>query len=502
MKKNNQIFLFFATILILGLSFRIFVILTRNIFLDEFLYTNIARSRSIKNIIFINHGIKDHGVVYYLFLKPFLLLTKDIIYLRFTNLIFYTILSIYIFATFYKLLSNKYLAIIPIFFFSIFRHFIYLNSHISPFNSALFFGGLSILALINIVFATNLAYKITFHHFIFVLSTILGFYSDYSFFYMFGFYLFFLVFVFLKKKGWLIIILNLYLFVLVFIIPGIFQFFNNLPQIDYLFNITYGSFFDLKFAEYISLIAQILILRLNSRIALFFLGLILFFSIFIPLIIKTKNNFFVYLCPFLSFSFIVNLFIIYFISKIMFYLFIERSFWFFYLIIIFLISFQIIAFFYNKKILGWVFFVTILIVNLLNIKYPTLNFSDIAFELNYNSLINKLIKETKKQKIIIVDKKHAFRILADYYFSTEYPQSGNYYKELERLRNKLKPERFTSLEEIKGINFYNEKGLILIFFNPTSAEINQIKNLKNKNRDLIIYYTQNINPIYKDFFKL
>ncbi len=184
----------------MGVLIRTYLIFTRNIFHDELAYIEIAKNESVLDIFFIKHWIKDHGILYCLFLKPFLSLTSNVIYLRLTNLVFYIVLSVYIFITFFQL-GFSYWALVPVFLFTTLRYFIYLNSLISPFNLAAFFAGLVILSFFNIFAHINKNVRCWIGRgLIFIRSSILGFYFDYSFLYLFGLYLFAL-FLALKALG-------------------------------------------------------------------------------------------------------------------------------------------------------------------------------------------------------------------------------------------------------------------------------------------------------------
>jgi len=227
-------------IIIFGLIIRIYLILERNIFTDEVFYIEVAIRNSIKDIIFINHWIKDHGILYYLFLKPFLFFTKTIEILRFSNIFLYILISIFIIYTFNKIFRKKYLTTAFLFLYSFNHYFIYLNSWISPFNLVSFFAVVSIFSLIYFILKNNLDKEFYFYYFLFIVSTILAFYSDYSFFYLAIFYFLILIYILFKliiKKGGIkksYLILNSYLIILIFIIPGIFQFINNFERIIYL----------------------------------------------------------------------------------------------------------------------------------------------------------------------------------------------------------------------------------------------------------------------------
>ena len=482
----------------IGLILRLYFILTKNIFHDELAYFNIARLTSIKDILFINHWIKDHGIVYYLFLKPFILLTNDLVYLRLTNIILYLISAYLIFIVFKKL-NHVLLGLLIVFLYSFHRYFIYLNVQISPFNLVLFFSILSILALYYLI--SNKDKKPSSPGLIlFISSTILGFYSDYSFFYMGWFYLLVLIWVIITKQQIFFSLIISYLLVLVFIIPGIFQFISNFSQITFLFENTY-QVQSLNFVNFIKQLAKTLVLRINPTISVIFLGCLFYLFIAVKKVSNLKTL--VLLVNVLILSLLMNAVLLYIFSQHLFTLFIERSFWFFNFSLIILVSMSTYAFSKYNKFISIIIFIVFSFFGLLNYFFSGNTVSDVSFEIKYNTFFEKLINEKKPiNTVLLVDRKYTFTVLTGYYFSTIYPRSDKYYDQINVIRSNLMTiERYTSLQDIKITESVFGYTLVVIF-NPSYNDLETARFLQKQSHKTLVYYSRKINSYQWDFIAL
>jgi len=502
MKKNFlhlHIFILLTLIISFGFFLRLYLILTRNIFTDEVFYFEVAKNSNLSQIILIKHWIKDHGILYYLFIKPFIFFTTDIIYLRLTNLIFYIIVSLVIFL-FFHLFNFGYWSLLPVLFYSINRYFVYISSWISPFNLVSFFAIISLLSLSFFVFKQDYLRYRKISYFIFIISTILGFYSDYSFFYMFFFYFFIFLYVLLKNKRLLLYLIVAYQAVLAFVLPGIFQFYNNLAQIVFLFrNHLYK---ESNLLIFFSNITQTLILRNNFIISLlYFFGLV----ITINLIKKNINDDLKTLAVVLFASLFINIILMFFVVNHLISIYVERSFWFFNFILVILISIITFLLKQQKKILLSTFFLIIFLVfSVANyFSYKAL-IGEIYEEYNFNNLIKSLsVIKNYPDRIILVDKLYYFYPLKNYFLSTIYSKSGKYYKEILNLKKNLKNiQRVKFLSDIDESEFKKYRQTVLVLFHPDETEINYARYLKEKYENLIIYTTRKLNAYEEDFIIL
>lgn len=480
-------------IIIFGLIIRIYLILERNIFTDEVFYIEVAIRNSIKDIIFINHWIKDHGILYYLFLKPFLFFTKTIEILRFSNIFLYILISIFIIYTFNKIFRKKYLTTAFLFLYSFNHYFIYLNSWISPFNLVSFFAVVSIFSLIYFILKNNLDKEFYFYYFLFIVSTILAFYSDYSFFYLAIFYFLILIYILFKliiKKGGIkksYLILNSYLIILIFIIPGIFQFINNFERIIYLFrNIKYETS---GFFSFLNHLLQIIFFRKDNYFSLIFFLILIFLNILLNLKNKIANRF-LYVNNLVLFSLIGTIFLLFFTNKFFLTLMIERSFWPFYLFVIILSAFTIYFLSESKfkliKILGAllsIFFVFGLFTETNTSFIP----SSIKEEINYKKLINS---QKNTGIIVLIDELYFYYPISNYYFN---PIFQNKFKnksiKIYNIRSKNIEHINDEIKKILEMNQF-EKNISIIFFNCCVSYKNYLYlNLNNNypNKNIRIY---------------
>jgi hypothetical protein len=486
-------------IILFGVVTRLYLILTKNIFNDELAYFNIARISSVRDILLINHWIKDHGIVYYLWLKPFILLTNNIFYLRFTNVFLY-LLSAYLIFIVFKKRNQALLGLLIVFLYSFHRYFIYLNAQISPFNLVLFFSILSFLALYSLI--SNKDKKpLSSSLILFIFSTILGFYSDYSFFYIAFFYLFVFLWAILTKYRHFLLILVSYLFVLVIIIPGIGQFIDNFSNITFLFENTYQNQ-SLSFLNFIKELASVLILRENSTISLVFIGCLYYIVIVIKKSSSMRNLFL--LVTILMLSLLMNAALLYLFSQHFFTLFIERSFWFFNFSLIILVG--IITYILLKRniLAGLIVYFVFCFFGLINYFFPGNIVSDVSYEIKYTSLLDKMIAQNRTIKnILIVDKRYTFTVLTDYYFSDIYPRSDKHYSQINKLsRNLSNMTREQSLPSFYSIEKTVPSNTIIVFFTLSDSDLKTARLLRSQNNQALIYYVKDINSYQQDFFAL
>jgi len=468
-------------IIFFGFLIRIYLILERNIFTDEVFYTEVALKNNIKDIIFINHWIKDHGVLYYIFLKIFLFFTKKVEIIRFSNIFLYILLSIFVIYTFNKIFKKKYLTTAFLFIYSFNHYFVYLNSWVSPFNLVSFFSIISILSLMYILFKNNLNKEFCSYYFLFISSTILAFYSDYSFFYLIIFYFLtsvYYIFKLIKNKEIekIYIFLNSCLLILIFITPGIFQFYYNFDKIKYLFgnlNYEYKNFFAL-----INHLNQIFFFRKDNLFSLSFFVLLIFFNI--KIIFKNKKDrLIITTIKIILLSILGKILTIFIVSKNFFNLVNERSFWPIYLFFILNTTFNSYALFKSKiifnKIVGKILLIILLfgLFTKSNLYYIPANIKE---EMPYKNFINN---QKNTDVIILVDKLYYYYPITNYYYSEVFGNKINK-PNLFIIRNQYLTEVVNKINSI-FIFYPQRKNFAIVFLNYHLPNIDIFySNLKNK----------------------
>lgn len=487
MKKIIKYNFLFFLIILFGILIRSYLIITRNIFTDEIFYTEIALKYNFKNIILINHWIKDHAILYYLFLKIFLFLTSKIELLRFTNLVFYLFSCLFIIYIFKEQLKLPLLSLIILFFYSFNYYFVYLNSWISPFNLVLFFSFISILFLIyiaiKITHKTEADFKLINHYLIFSISTILSFYSDYSMLFLFFLYLiFFIYFIFSKliKKELKLLVLNTYLLILIFIVPGLFQIFININKIKNLNNFIFN--YDLF--NFLKKITSSFIFRINNSISLIFL--IFIFLIFFTTknkvkILKNLNIIFI-------FSFVITILFQYYINKFLFSTFTERSFWYFHIQLIFIFSLSLYIFLQKskkiKKIYQLIAFLLFLIpifsyINKFNIE------GNIKHQINYKEI--KELKNNNQTTFFIVNKFYDYYPITNYFLSYDFNKNKKINSMFFLIKNIEKSIIYKNIQNMIYNNKNNDKKIVIIFINVDKINNDFLKKIKNLNKKIKIY---------------
>ncbi|MGB9883251.1 MAG: hypothetical protein ACPLRN_01920 [Microgenomates group bacterium] len=336
-----------------------------------------------------------------------------------------------------------------------------MNSMISPFNLVSFLSLISILSLIYISTYLHERKIHIFYYVLFILSTILAFYSDYSFFFTIPLY-FLLILNTLKKSNFK----NLPLFIcleiiLIFVIPGFYQFINNTNKIKQLFPIAYK---DLGLVNFINIISNYLFLRQDE----FFLSsLIMLIIIFTPHIFLKKDyilkNFYFYLLI----ALIINFFIQFFISKYMFSLIIERSFWFLNFIIVLLISINVYILIKENNYFLKLISIALLLLPLFSNINKNKIWIGIKEEINYKQI--KELNENKKIFFIIIDNEYGFYPITNYYLSKNFTNTKNNFY----LLRKFDSEKIINL--IKNNLNKKQNKIILVLINQPNYYYEMLK---------------------------
>jgi hypothetical protein len=310
--------------------------------------------------------------------------------------------------------------------------------------------------------------------------------------------------VLLKKRKLLLYLIVAYQTILAFVLPGVFQFFNNFQEINHLFrNFNYKN---PNFFSFIKEFSGTLLLRINPFFSLTYIIILPLAFLFIKR--KKENNGIDKLSIVLILSFLANTLLLFIFVNYLFSIFMERSFWFFYFYLVIttsLISFILIK---QKKIFFAWFLITIFVLSIgINYVNPGNVFSiqgEISFEFSYNKLIESITsKKNSVDNIIFIDERYSFYPLANYFFSKIYPKSGKYYKEILNLKKNLKNiQRLKFLSDIDENEFKKFRQTVLVLFRPDKAEINYARYLKEKYKNLIIYTTRHLNPYEDDFIIL
>lgn len=479
--KNKKFFLINALIILIGIFIRSYFIQIKNIFTDEVFYSEIALKESLKNIILINHWIKDHGILYYIFLKPFFIFTKNIELVRFSNIFLYLITSIYLIYSIQKAFKSKLLTTIVLFFYSLNHYFVYLSSWISPFNLVVFFSFISILSLIKIIFSqkTENLKSCFFDYFIFTTSTISAFYSDYSFIILGFFYIFIYIFlIFFSKKDHLnkLLLIITTQIILIIIVPGLFQLINNLTNVKNLNN----YYFNISFFDYLNKLFQSFISRTNNFYSLFLMIFLVFLSFFYK--IKFKKDKIVNLNLIFVFNLLFLIFFQYLFNKNFFSIFSERSFWYFYINLVFIFAINSYIFLKNQsfflRILGFLFFLIPIFGYINHIDID----GNIKHQIDYKSI--KELFNKKNQLIILINKDYDYYPITNYFLN---PLFNNNFKNHLLLKEENEKNLFKKIDEYIKKNENNE--IVIVFLNYYYDKYYRYQNFLNKNIKIYHLYS-------------
>lgn len=413
MKKKVNIFnLLLIFITTIGVLFRLYLILRRDIYVDEVFYTDVAKNNSWLSLITADHWIKNHGILTMLFLKFLSLFTSDIVLMRIPNLFIYVIVNLSI----YKFLRAKKLELMAIAFsllHTISPYFSFMESMVSPFNYALLFTSL-FFTKIDDLFNIN---TIKIKHLIFLsVLAILTWYVDYSTYIILIFV--FVIFVYAAINNKLIIkkYLIFISILLISIFPSILFLIKNFKEIS-----AYHppSQFTLNFPTYIFQISNMFFLRLNGAwLEYLSFSLFILLMVFLALLLaKTKK--YPKITYLLSSSLILVILFIFVFSTEFLRIYIERSLWSLYFIYLLIFSLLIDILFKNK-IIFYIFISIYLacsifrVINLDKSSYPG-QIPDVTYSFKQlKQSINK--KNIKKFRIIYLDDSNNLYNVGLHYF--------------------------------------------------------------------------------------
>lgn len=412
MKKNRLLVL----ILFVGVVIRAYLAITRNVFTDEVFYYTVARNHNLWDFILIDHWIKDHAILHFIWLKGGLLLTTRIAYLRLLNLVFYIGSALALFQTF-KLLKFGKWSLLPVLFFTIHGHFIYVSSMILPYSIVIFFALLSVWFSIKITIGEpNPSW---FDYAFFIIFTTLASYSDYSFLSMFIFYFqLFLIAAIFKRQRFLGLLVASCI-ALILILPGMSQLFHNYDAITQL-NTTIGRNENLLLSFY--RFCDMTVLHTNSLFSLifflFYLALIFIETILIlrnkdGFISRDKRTFFVLV----SAAYYKSVLLFLLINQYIFTIFVERASWFFPLFSLVMIC-TLIYFYYERK--NKFYIVILLLFLLTRASNMTFTPGGITYEVSYRSFLREYVTNSKTQDdryLFLVDDEYKLFPLRYYYLS-------------------------------------------------------------------------------------
>lgn len=511
MLRINQIFnfrksinLLFSIVVIIGLSLRVYLILTRNVVIDELAYTSTARINSFFNLFLMNNWLRDHGFLPLIYLKITQLITLNIILLRLSNLIIYLILSISLFFFFNKF--NKTLSVILIFLLSFLPYFIYINAYISPYNFVMFFSILAFISISNFIFFSKTTYRKIINAVLFLLFSVLAFYSDYSviYFYLSLVPLIFFIFRRNEKMAENIILLGFLNFIL--LIPGLYQLSVNFK---YFFNLNNGpDYLNYNFFAFLYNFANVFLLNFSMNISL--IAIIFFLLLQMFIFTRVKNQFFQYLCFFSSTGLILNILFFYYFNKSYFYIFEERIFWYFYLLLILGLT-TVFASLIKTKKMFLAFLVLVIIFCGFKYQQMSQDVNFVGLNISYEQIVNILMHKTTSSRrltIILYDDGYNYRVLRDYYFNGFYKLNSE--KSI-KVKSFFRNQRILVIKSIRELNNLDLKSgdkTFFIIFDLSNENFALLKNtvisynVKNKVKIVDLFYRLRCSGNICSFYKI
>ena len=196
--QRTEVFLGMLFLIILaGLLLRLKLVFERALWVDELFYFHVAYAYRFKEILLVEHYVKDLPPLFPLFLKVWMYINYSIFWIRLPGLLLYLASCVLLVKVFNKLHWIGSLIVTAFFAFSPF--FIYLNYWVTPFNFVLLFTLIQ-LFLLSEFFQGKFVKKEKLFIVLFGLINLLLFNSHYSSVYLFLSYPFILLYLAIKEK--------------------------------------------------------------------------------------------------------------------------------------------------------------------------------------------------------------------------------------------------------------------------------------------------------------
>lgn len=465
---ENRLFLTFLLITILGLILRVYFIFNFGVFVDEVFYAEAARINSFSALLIHSFWIKDHGILYLLWLKILQFSITDIISIRLFNILSYLLISFSLFS-FFKKIRNDLTSLIPTALFSFFPYFVYTNIYVSVYNFVILFSVLAFIFLSNYVLydkKNNLL-----NLFLFEIFLTLAFYSDYASIYLYLSLADILLFTHLFKKDKFIYIFLALLLNINLILPGLGPFFNNLTAVQGLSSLCCSA--DSQFSVFFPDFLYYVFFRTN-----FILSLVILLFMTVSLLtfyFKSKNEIVKYLALYTGVGFLTGFTFLYFVNRYFLPLLVERT--------LFIFNFLIILFVYCLFLFTWKLKKTHILLILILISLIAWRFSQNSIvngslpemNIHYKDLIGELVKNEDMKsvdEIIFFDKGYAYYPLEKYYFLG----LSNYSKQ--SLTEGFGRKEYTLSRYYRNLEYYlreNRNQLFIFFTSTGNFNFNEIK---------------------------
>lgn len=494
MKNKKLVFWLFILISLSGLLLRLYFILTKNLFIDEVMYSEIPLKYHIIDIIKANHRIKDNGFLYYFYLKLFLLFTNNLHLLRLSNIPLYIISTYYIYRLF-TFLKFKYLSLIPIFIYVFLTYFVYMNTMISTYNLTIFIAVITTYYLFQISLNNR---KNNLSSYIFLLiSLVAGFYTNYSFIYMIFLLIPLLVYIFVKNKKKILPVLIIFIFALILIVPGLILIIKNYQSVISI-NIP-DAYKELRPYYFFCNLTDTIFLRKGHSLSMIILGLLVLYRVFWLFKKRYFNNISVMIITSLLLSFVF----IYFVNNYISLIFFERAFWFIYLMIIFFITDLLKLLWQQKKRVITALLTIMLIVGIIfrfnNQYYQILLPGNVNDFTDYQQLIMSLLSERTKlntKNLVLIDNDYKFYPILKYYLSDLYKNKGDFFNSIREYRKKVNIYKINNVYDLDNQTLKPDTTYVL--FNPESQYITYLLTLTNNIRSTVYVFEDAEND---NFFK-
>ena len=484
----------------LGLLLRLYLMVTKNVYTDEVLYSEIPLKYHLIDIIQANHRVKDNGFLYYIYLKIFLLFTNNIKWLRLSNIPLYIIPAYYIFRLF-EFLKYKALTLVPVFLYVFLTYFVYMNIMVSTYNLVILFAVMSIYYLFKLTYNNHKKDDIRTYIYLFI-SLIAGFYTNYSFIYVLFLLIPTLIYMFVIKKKNPTIFLIMFLLGLIFTVPVLWQILKNSRfVVSYAIPNTYK---ETQIYYFLCNLSDAILIRKGNSLSIIILGIIILYRVFWLFSKRYLNSLSIIIITslLLSFGFI------YYVNNYLSVIYFERAFWFIYLMIIFFVSdFLKLLKQQRKHTIVIVLIITLVIGVFFRFsnQYEELfvpgNVNDfVDYKQLITSLVNERIKSNTKN-LVLIDNSYIYYPVLKYYFSDLFKNSNEFFRRIREYRKNVNIYKISNVTDLDTQTVKNDTTYVL--FDPEPQYIKYLLESTSNIRSTIyvIDYQEN-DVIFKKIYSL
>ncbi len=462
--------------------------MTRGVFVDEVLYFNTSYSNSFTSILTLGAVIKDHGILYLLILKLLTYFTTKIELLRLTNLLLY-LAEVFLLFRFFQNFRKSLLSLFFVFLISFFPYFVLTNTYVSPYNLVFFLTTAAFISISNFILFSKTRKERLYNSVLFLITSSLAFYADYSVIYFYITLIPVVFFVYLWYENQAENLTLLGLANLILISPGLCLISKNFSSLQ---STNLNATPNMNFFVFFGQFSDTLLISLSGYLSSVIVVLSLI-SVFV-LMLKSSNKSIKYLTFFALSGILCGILFLHIFNNSYFNVFTERTFWYFYFLL-FLVLYSLMYHFSdtNKKYLAVLMAISLIFLSL---KYFQPYEGVFGKNIGYGKLTDQLINNPNYKgnvSILFYDRNYYYVPFQEYYFLGLNELDKNKASSIKKYFSNKRINILNNYALVNHINVHKNSKLIVIFLDQDQIAFGQLKKF-------IILYEKHNNVTVKNYF--